>query len=505
MFPRTHHEPRFKNECVFRWMSRRERSRLSGETLACVRTCIAAVHVFSTQHEKEREREMKEEQSDSLLLLRIIKSSRLYIYAALKCECDDCLRAFVKPKSSRDVAKVLKISSLYLIRKLSSTVAMRTTVSQTLIRVSRSEVFPSSFSSSFSDTMRMHALASASSSRGEKTFRASAKIVPRHVVKQQRKEHHHHRLKMKNNSCNRTFSSNSARDDYQRKMSAVRSFASSSAAASGENHRHHVSLINGSNRGIGLAFAKHLLETNNESIVGDKRTNGTVIATCRNPDEAKDLHELREKFGTERLEILRIDVLDEKTIEAAAKLVSEKYGRLDCVINTAAVLHLPDRKMVPETSILRFDPEACVLSYRTNAIGPMLMTKHFSKLMLKTAEENDEGKPVPVIASLSARVSSISDNKLGGWYSYRGGKTALNQMTQTAHVEFSRKKNPIAMVLLHPGTVDTELSTPFKKNVPEGKLFTPEYSAGRMLEVLKDVTLKDSGKFYDYAGEEVAW
>lgn len=503
MFPRTHHEPRFKNECVFRWMSRRERSRLSGETLACVRTRIAAVHVFSTQHEKKRE--MKEEQSDSLLLLRIIKSSRLYIYAALKYECDDCLRAFVKPKSSRDVAKVLKISSLYLIRKLSSTVAMRTTVSQTLIRVSRSEVFPSSFSSSFSDTMRMHALASASSSRGEKTFRASAKIVPRHVVKQQRKEHHHHRLKMKNNSCNRTFSSNSARDDYQRKMSAVRSFASSSAAASGENHRHHVSLINGSNRGIGLAFAKHLLETNNESIVGDKRTNGTVIATCRNPDEAKDLHELREKFGTERLEILRIDVLDEKTIEAAAKLVSEKYGRLDCVINTAAVLHLPDRKMVPETSILRFDPEACVLSYRTNAIGPMLMTKHFSKLMLKTAEENDEGKPVPVIASLSARVSSISDNKLGGWYSYRGGKTALNQMTQTAHVEFSRKKNPIAMVLLHPGTVDTELSTPFKKNVPEGKLFTPEYSAGRMLEVLKDVTLKDSGKFYDYAGEEVAW
>ena len=473
------------------------------ETLACVRTRIAAVHVFSTQHEKKRE--MKEEQSDSLLLLRIIKSSRLYIYAALKYECDDCLRAFVKPKSSRDVAKVLKISSLYLIRKLSSTVAMRTTVSQTLTRVSRSEVFTSSFSSSFSDTMRMHALASASSSRGEKTFSASAKIVPRHVVKQQRKEHHHHRLKMKNNSCNRTFSSNSARDDYQRKMSAVRSFASSAAAASGENHRHHVSLINGSNRGIGLAFAKHLLETNNESIVGDKRTNGTVIATCRNPDEAKDLHELREKFGTERLEILRIDVLDEKTIEAAAKLVSEKYGRLDCVINTAAVLHLPDRKMVPETSILRFDPEACVLSYRTNAIGPMLMTKHFSKLMLKTAEENDEGKPVPVIASLSARVSSISDNKLGGWYSYRGGKTALNQMTQTAHVEFSRKKNPIAMVLLHPGTVDTELSTPFKKNVPEGKLFTPEYSAGRMLEVLKDVTLKDSGKFYDYAGEEVAW
>ena len=139
------------------------------------------------------------------------------------------------------------------------------------------------------------------------------------VENRQRKEHHHHhRLKRKNNNCNKTFSSfsnssSSARDadDARGKMSAVRGFASSAAAASGEKHRHHVSLINGSNRGIGLAFAKHLLETNNENIVGDKRTNGTVIATCRNPDEAKDLHELREKFGTERLEILRIDVLDE--------------------------------------------------------------------------------------------------------------------------------------------------------------------------------------------------
>ena len=180
---------------------------------------------------------MKEEQSDSLLLLRIIKSSRLYIYAALKYECDDCLRAFVKPKSSRDVAKVLKISSLYLIRKPSSTVAMRTTVSQTLIRVSRSDVFPSSFSSSFSDTMRMHALASASSSRGEKTFRASAKIVPRHVVKQQRKEHHHHRLKMKNNSCNKTIATRQLPNGKSKTTNEKRQLQHNNRRTTNEQHQ----------------------------------------------------------------------------------------------------------------------------------------------------------------------------------------------------------------------------------------------------------------------------
>ena len=274
-------------------------------------------------------------------------------------------------------------------------------------------------------------------------------------------------------------------------------------------HHRHVSVVVGSNRGIGFAFAKHLLESN-ATIVGAHRAHGIVVATCRQPSEAKALHALRERlfgFGDseERLDIVRVDVLDEKTIEDAARFAREKYGRVDLLVHAAGVLHEPEGKMVPETSIARLDAEACVASYRTNAIGPMLVTKHFSKVMLKTAEDNDETQPIPVIANVSARVSSISDNKLGGWYSYRGGKTALNQMTRTAHLEFSRKKNPIAMVLLHPGTVDTELSAPFKKNVPEGKLFTPEYSAGKLLEVLKDVTLKESGKFYDYAGVEIPW
>jgi NAD(P)-dependent dehydrogenase (short-subunit alcohol dehydrogenase family) len=271
----------------------------------------------------------------------------------------------------------------------------------------------------------------------------------------------------------------------------------------------HVSLISGASRGIGLAFTRKLLEKHKGKGEDDARLN-VVIGCCRNPETSQGLKQLLKEFGNERLKVVRVDVLNEREISQASEFVEEEYGRLDLVINTAAVLHLPDRKMVPETSIQRFDGDAATLSYRTNTIGPMLMTKHFMKLMLKTADENaklEEGErqQVPIIASLSARVSSIADNKLGGWYSYRGSKTALNQMTQTAHVEFSRKKNPIAMLLLHPGTVDTELSEPFKKNVPPEKLFTPEFSATKMLEVLDKVTLKDSGKFYDYAGVEIPW
>ena len=113
MFPRTHNISRALRMSVC-FDGCCDESALVSPRDSRTRTGISPVHIFSTQHEKERDREMKEEQSDSLLLLRIIKSSRLYIYAALKYECDDCLRAFVKPNiwSLVDVAKVLKISSL---------------------------------------------------------------------------------------------------------------------------------------------------------------------------------------------------------------------------------------------------------------------------------------------------------------------------------------------------------------------------------------------------------
>ena len=134
------------------------------------------------------------------------------------------------------------------------------------------------------------------------------------------------------------------------------------------------------------------------------------------------------------------------------------------------------------------------------------MMKHFHELMLVTAKENAaSGLPIPVIANMSARVSSVADNRLGGWYSYRGSKSALNQLTKTASVEFGRKKTPIICVLLHPGTVETRLSEPFQRNVPKDKLFSPEYSAEQLLRVVDGLKLQSNGRFFDYAGVEIAW
>jgi NAD(P)-dependent dehydrogenase (short-subunit alcohol dehydrogenase family) len=230
---------------------------------------------------------------------------------------------------------------------------------------------------------------------------------------------------------------------------------------------------------------------------------GVVVATCRDPDNADGLKELQKAHG-DRLRVLRVDAKDEASMKAAAATVEREFGRLDFMANVSAVLS--EGKMRPETSIARTEAENMVESYRVNALGPTMMMKHFSPLMLKTAELNLAGNAhVPVIANWSARVSSIGDNALGGWHSYRASKTALNQLTRNCSIEFARKKHPIIAMCVHPGTVDTKLSEPFKKNVPADKLFTPEYAVTRLLEVIGGATLEHSGNLYDYAGEKIDW
>ncbi|WP_312845184.1 hypothetical protein [Vreelandella populi] len=110
-----------------------------------------------------------------------------------------------------------------------------------------------------------------------------------------------------------------------------------------------------------------------------------------------------------------------------------------------------------------------------------------------------------MIASLSARVGSIADNNLGGWYSYRASKAAHNMLLKTAAIELKRL-NPTSIVLcLHPGTTDTPLSKPFQARVPSEKLFTPDFTAGQLLAVINKRTPEDSGSFWDWAGKRIEW
>ncbi|KAL4598512.1 hypothetical protein ACB092_11G064200 [Castanea dentata] len=254
-----------------------------------------------------------------------------------------------------------------------------------------------------------------------------------------------------------------------------------------------VSMVQGASRGIGLEFVKQLLEKNEK---------GHVVATCRNPDAASGLLHLKNRFA-ERLSILPLDLTIESTIEASAKSIRERFGSLNLLINASGILSIPD-VLQPETTLTKVEKSSLLLAYEVNAVGPIMVIKHMWPL-LKVGGGSGTERDVAVVANLSARVGSIGDNHLGGWHSYRSSKTALNQLTKTVSVEFARKKDPIICILLHPGTVDTDLSRPFQRNVPDGKLFTKEFSVQKLLGIINNAKRHDNGKYFAWDGQEIPW
>ena len=292
----------------------------------------------------------------------------------------------------------------------------------------------------------------------------------------------------------------------RRNAALTRSFATASVRTDDPTSP-HVSLVQGASRGIGLEMVRQLLQNEDASMAGrPAAAGGHVVATCRDPDNATALHTLKAAYPT-RLTVVRLDVEDSTSITEAAETVKSKHGRVDVVVQTAAVLHVKG-EMAPETSIARIDEAAMMRSFRVNAMGPTLVAKALSPLLMEASARSaadSPGGPPTIVANLSARVSSIGDNALGGWYSYRASKTALNQLTKNCAIEFGRKKHQVSFILLHPGTVDTDLSQPFKKNVPPEKLFTPEFSASALLKIVGEKDQSDTGRFFAWDGAEVQW
>ncbi|TYJ42602.1 hypothetical protein E1A91_A03G100300v1 [Gossypium mustelinum] len=263
--------------------------------------------------------------------------------------------------------------------------------------------------------------------------------------------------------------------------------------ASAQKWEGGVSMVQGASRGIGLEFVKQLLEKNGK---------GHVIATCRNPTKATALLELKNQFA-ERLNVLPLDVTVESTIEESARSITERYGSLNLLINASGILSIPS-VLQPETTLSKVQKSSMMLAYEVNAVGPILVIKHMWPL-LKVGGLLGTDRDVAVVANISARVSSIGDNRLGGWHSYRSSKAALNQLTKTISVEFERKKDPIACILLHPGTVDTDLSRPFQRNVPAEMLFAKEFSVQKLLNIINNAKQRDNGKFFAWDGQEIPW
>lgn len=151
---------------------------------------------------------------------------------------------------------------------------------------------------------------------------------------------------------------------------------------------------------------------------------------------------------------------------------------------------LSDARMQPEKALRALDPALMARSFAINAIGPTLLMKHFLPLLPRDRRS--------AFATLSAKVGSVADNRLGGWYSYRASKAALNQLVRTASIELRRTHPQAICVAIHPGTVATRLSQPFQKSGLE--VLTPARAAAELIEGLDRITPGDSGGFFDRHG-----
>jgi NAD(P)-dependent dehydrogenase (short-subunit alcohol dehydrogenase family) len=187
-----------------------------------------------------------------------------------------------------------------------------------------------------------------------------------------------------------------------------------------------------------------------------------------------------------------IDYKNDASIEAAAAVAS-KDAPLDMVIVTTGILHVDG--VMPEKALRELSAENFHYLFEVNAILPALIAKHFLPKM------NRDNRSI--FAALSARVGSISDNQLGGWYAYRASKAALNMIIKNAAIEIGRRNKKSIIVGLHPGTVDSRLSKPFQGNVPDGKLFTANFSVNKLLEVLEGLTPEHSGRCFAWDGKEI--
>ena len=198
------------------------------------------------------------------------------------------------------------------------------------------------------------------------------------------------------------------------------------------------------------------------------------------------------RIDNNKVKHFSIDIENESSIENAAKSVEET--NFDEIIIASGLLHT--NEFGPEKSIKDLKADNILKVLNVNTVGPAIIGKYFLPLL------NKDNKSV--MAFLSARVGSISENKLGGWYAYRASKSALNQVIKTFSIELKRT-NPKAIIIgLQPGTVDSELSAPFKRSVSNNKLFSAEYSVSQLLEVIERADESSSGNLISWDGEIIS-
>ncbi len=244
-------------------------------------------------------------------------------------------------------------------------------------------------------------------------------------------------------------------------------------------------LVVGATQGIGLEFVKQLLQ---ESRVTH------LFATYRREQTAAELFTLADQHS-QRLHCVAMDLTDEAQIAAGIGKIQAWVPQLHLVVNCVGLLHNDQQQ--PEKALRQLNADSLLRYFQVNSIGPALLAKHLMPA-LKHAEPS-------LFATISAKIGSIGDNRLGGWYGYRASKAALNMFLKTAAIEYSRRSPRTTIVMLHPGTTDTQLSKPFQRGVPPEKLFSTERTVSQLITVLSGVTPQDSGAFFSWDGSRLPW
>ena len=235
----------------------------------------------------------------------------------------------------------------------------------------------------------------------------------------------------------------------------------------------------------------------NIAVIGASGGIGSALVRSYSAEPTNTVHALSRSTienSAKNVQAGSIDFADEASIEAAAES-SACQAPLDIVVVASGFLH--NERMKPEKALRDVKAANFERNFFVNTIGPALVAKYFLPKLHRSRRA--------VFASLSARVGSIEDNQLGGWYAYRASKAALNMLLKTASIEMARKNKQAIVIGLHPGTVATALSEPFRSRVPSEKLFATDRAARQLIDVMNARDPVDSGKVFAWDGAEIPY
>ncbi|MCW4629102.1 MULTISPECIES: SDR family NAD(P)-dependent oxidoreductase [Marinomonas] len=185
----------------------------------------------------------------------------------------------------------------------------------------------------------------------------------------------------------------------------------------------------------------------------------------------------------------------ESSINQICKRLALHAGKITKVLICNGMLH--DESIMPERKLEEISASQLEAVFHVNTIIPMLWLSKLLPIL--------QGEQPTQVALFSARIGSISDNKTGGWYSYRASKAALNMLIQTSSVEYARRAKNVKLIAFHPGTTDTPLSKPFQRSVPQDKLFTAEFVATQLLSIMEGITMDNKAAYLDWNNQTIEW